>query len=397
VTLPDALWRHRPGMDRLLAALGAGAGETRFVGGCVRDTLLGLEASDVDLATRIAPGEVVRRLEKARIKAVPTGLAHGTITAVIGGKPVEVTTLRRDVATDGRRATIAYTEDWREDAARRDFTINALSADPASGEVFDYFGGLADLEAGRVRFIGDPLQRIAEDHLRILRFFRFHARFGKGAPDEAALDACSSRANDLMALSRERIADELLKLLGLPDPAPTIRLMIARGILRPVLPEIESADRLAALTAAERAAGIAPLAIRRLASLLPADAEVAAEVAARLRLSRRAAKRLVSAARPETAAPEALAYRIGAAEAVDNILLHGAAGQDLKALETWQRPRLPVGGGDLIAMGLEAGPQVAATLQAIEEEWLGAGFPADKAAVRAMARRHVDQALRSSQ
>jgi poly(A) polymerase len=395
--LPDAPWRHRPGMDRLLAALDAAGGETRFVGGCVRDTLLGLAASDVDLATRIAPEAVIRRLGKARIKAVPTGLAHGTITAVIGGKPVEVTTLRRDVATDGRRATVAYTGDWREDAARRDFTINALSADPASGAVFDYFGGLDDLAAGRVRFIGDPLQRIAEDHLRILRFFRFHARFGKAAPDEAALAACAARANDLMALSRERIADELLKLLGLPDPTATAALMIERGILRPVLPEIAGAGRLAALVAAERAAGIAPEPVRRLAALLPADAAVAADVAARLRLSRRAAKRLAQAARPLTGAPEALAYRIGAAEAVDNILLHGMPSADLKALETWQRPRLPVGGGDLIAMGLEAGPQVAATLQAIEEEWLDAGFPAEKAAVRAMARRHVDQALRSSQ
>ena len=172
-------------MDRLLKALGAAEGETRYVGGCVRDTLLGLEVSDVDLATTIAPEEVIARLEAARIKAVPTGLAHGTITAVSGGAPVEVTTLRRDVSTDGRRATVAFTEDWREDAARRDFTINALSADPLSGEVFDYFGGLADLEARKVRFIGEPLQRIAEDHLRILRFFRFHARFGEGAPDEA--------------------------------------------------------------------------------------------------------------------------------------------------------------------------------------------------------------------
>jgi poly(A) polymerase len=385
-------------MDRLLAALDAAGGETRFVGGCVRDTLLGLEASDVDLATRIAPEAVIRRLEEARIKAVPTGLAHGTVTAVIGGKPVEVTTLRRDLATDGRRATIAYTGDWREDAARRDFTINALSADPASGEVFDYFGGLADLEAGRVRFIGDPLQRIAEDHLRILRFFRFHARFGKSAPDEAALGACAARANDLMALSRERIADELLKLLALPEPTATAALMIDYGILRPVLPEIAGAGRLAALVAAEQAAGIAPEPIRRLAALLPPDAGVAADVAARLRLSRRAARRLVSAARPGIdARPEALAYRIGVPEAIDAILLHGMPGADLQALAAWQRPRLPVGGGDLIAMGLEAGPQVAATLQAIEQDWLDAGFPADRAAVRAIARRHVDQALRSSQ
>ena len=395
--LPDAPWRTRNGMARLLKALGAGAGETRFVGGCVRDTLLGIEVSDVDLATRLPPLEVVRRLERAKIKAVPTGLAHGTITAVAGGVPVEVTTLRRDVSTDGRRATVAFTEDWREDAARRDFTINALSADPASGEVFDYFAGIADLEARRVRFIGEPLQRIAEDHLRILRFFRFHARFGRGAPDSAALEACAARANDLMALSRERIADELLKLLGLADPAPTARLMIARGILKPVLPEIESADRLAALVEAEQSAGIAPEAVRRLAALLPADPETAAAVAARLRLSKRRARRLVSAAQPALDAPELLAYRIGTAEAIDRFLLAGPPLPDLQALEHWKRPRLAVGGGDLIAMGLEAGPAVAATLQAVERDWAAGGFSDDKSEVRALARRHVDQALRSSQ
>lgn len=395
--LPAAPWQDRAGMARLLAALDAGKGDTRFVGGCVRDTMLGLAVSDVDLATRIAPEEVMRRLEAARIKAVPTGLAHGTITAVIGGAPIEVTTLRRDVSTDGRRATIAYTEDWREDAARRDFTINALSADPASGELFDYFGGLGDLEARRVRFIGDPLQRIAEDHLRILRFFRFHARFGEGEPDPAALDACAARANDLMALSRERIADELLKLLALPDPAPTVKLMIDRGILRPVLPKIESVTRLQDLVAAERAAGIEPDPARRLAALLPADPENAASVAARLRLSKRLSKRLVSAGATALDAPRALAYRIGTIEAIDRILLHGEAGPELAALLEWKRPRLPVKGGDLIAMGLNAGPVVARILHAIEEEWLRAGFPDDKETVRAMARRHVDQALRSSQ
>ncbi len=319
------------------------------------------------------------------------------ITAVSAGTPIEVTTLRRDVATDGRRATVAFTDDWAEDAARRDFTINALSADPLTGEVFDYFGGLDDLAARRVRFIGDPLQRIAEDHLRILRFFRFHARFGSDAPDPAGLEACAIRANDLMALSRERIADELLKLLALPDPTATVRLMIARGIFRPVLPEIGSADRLEALVAAERATGIDPSAIRRLAALLPVDSEISAAVAARLRLSNRLAARLVAAAGSALDAPERLAYRIGAAEAIDRILLHGTPDPELKRLEAWQRPRLPVSGGELIAMGLEAGPVVARTIQAIEEEWMRAGFPAKKAEARAMARRHVDQALRSSQ
>jgi poly(A) polymerase len=393
--LPKASWQTRSGMPRLLRVLGAGEGLTRFVGGCVRDTLLGLEVSDVDLATRIPPDQVIARLEADRIKAVPTGIAHGTVTAVVGGRPVEVTTLRRDVATDGRRATIAYTEDWRKDAARRDFTINALSADPA-GRIFDYFDGVEDLRARRVRFIGDPLTRIAEDHLRILRFFRFHARFGAGDPDPAAIAACEARANDLMALSRERIADELLKLLALPDPAPTVEVMVDHGIFRPVLPEIESADALTTLIEAERQAGIAPEAVRRLAALLPADSDIAASIAARLRLSRRQAKRLVTAAGRDLDEPEVLAYEIGAAEAVDRLLLAGRIDVDLEALQTRPRPRLPISGGDLIAMGLAPGPVVAATMQAVEREWARSGFPADKSEVRALARRHVDQALRKA-
>jgi poly(A) polymerase len=390
--LPPTEWSARPEMRRLLDVLGARDGETRYVGGCVRDTLLKLPVSDVDLATRIAPQEVLDRLRAAAIKAVPTGLAHGTVTAVIEGRPVEVTTLRRDVATDGRRATIAYTDDWREDAARRDFTINALTADPAGGQVYDYFDGLADLEARYVRFIGDPYVRIAEDHLRILRFFRFHARFGEGAPDEAALEACTARANDLMALSRERIADELVKLLSLPDPAPTVTLMVERGILRPVLPEISDAEPLRRLVEAEKTAGAAPHPMRRLAALLPRDPESAAAAAARLRLSKKAAKRVTLAAGRVDSDPKRLAYRIGAEPAVDRLLLAGETGHDLDALGRWQPPRFPLSGGELIEMGLPAGPEVAKTLQAIEREWVEAGFP-DRAAVLAAARRKVAEAL----
>lgn len=395
--LPDARWRKGRELIHLMEVLAAAEGETRFVGGCVRDTLLGLPVSDVDLATRLQPQDVLDRLRAASIKAVPTGLAHGTVTAVIAGRPVEVTTLRRDVSTDGRRATIAYTDDWREDAARRDFTINALSADPVDGAVHDYFDGLADLEKRRVRFIGDPLVRIAEDHLRILRFFRFHARFGRGAPDQAALEACTARANDLMALSRERIADELLKTLALPEPVEAARLMVERGILRPVLPEIEEAAGLERLVEAERIAGIAPSAIRRLAALLPADAELANRVAARLRLSKKAAKRLALAAERAIAAPQRLAFRIGTESAIDRLLLAGQADGEVAALHAWQPPRLPLSGRDLIAMGLVAGPVVARTLRQVEREWEEAGFPADKAAVRAIARAAVDQALRENQ
>lgn len=396
--LPKAQWQHRAGMRPLLRALSAHEGATRYVGGCVRDTLLELPVSDVDLATRLRPETVIERLRAAGIKAVPTGLAHGTVTAVIGGKPVEVTTLRRDVATDGRRATIAYTDDWREDAARRDFTINALLADPATLEVVDYFGGEADLAARRVRFIGDPLTRIAEDHLRILRFFRFFARFGAGEPDQAGLDACAERANDLMALSRERIADELTKLLALPEPVVAVRLMVGRGILKSVLPEIEreGAERLARLVRREAEAGVEPNAIRRLAALLPADAGQAAGVAARLRLSNRSARRLAAAAEcgpDDSRPPQRLAYAIGAEEAVDRILLGDGDPGATAALAGWQRPRLRVGGGELIAMGLAPGPIVASTLQAIEREWAEADFPADAAAQRAIARKHVDVAL----
>ena len=370
-------WRRRRGMKRLLAALGADEGLTRYVGGAVRDDLLDLPVSDVDLATRLQPDEVVQRLEAARIKAVPTGIDHGTVTAVSDGHPYEVTTLRRDVSTDGRRATVAFTPDWEEDAARRDFTINALSADPRTGEVFDYFGGLDDLLARHVRFIGDPLKRIAEDHLRILRYFRFHARFGSGEPDEAAIEACTRRANDLMALSRERIADELLKLLALPDPSVTVAIMLGRDILRPVLPEIVagSLPKLRALIAAEVQAGMAPDPLRRLAALLPRDPEVAAAVAARLKLSNKARKRLACAAGSNVNAnPEALTYRLGNACAVDRLLLAERPG-DAAQIAEWHAPRLPVGGAALMARGLPEGPIIARTLRAIEDRWVEAGFP----------------------
>jgi len=375
--LDAAKWRKRRGMTRVLQALGAEEGLTRYVGGAVRDDLLALTVSDIDLATRIKPDEVMARLQKARIKAVPTGIDHGTITAVSDGRAVEITTLRRDVSTDGRRATIAFTDDWQEDAARRDFTINALSADPVSGELFDYFGGLADLEHRHIRFIGDPLQRIAEDHLRILRFFRFHARFDAGEPDPAALDACTARANDLMALSRERIADELLKLLGVANPAPTVGVMLQRNILKPVLPEIEP-ERLSdleALLAAEQEAGIAPDPLRRLAALLPRDPALAEDIAARLRLSNKARKRLACAESSDpSSSPHALAYRQGTDCAVDRLLLAGRTA-DAAAVSRWDAPRLPIAGGSLIKRGVAQGPAVARTLRRIEDRWVDEGFP----------------------
>jgi poly(A) polymerase len=362
--LPNAPWRDRDGLEALTKVLGATESESRFVGGAVRDTLLGIDVADVDIATRLPPQEVIERLQDARIKAVPTGLAHGTITAVTPAGPVEVTTLRRDVSTDGRHAIIAYTDDWREDAARRDFTMN--------GEIFDYFGGLDDLAARRVRFIGDPLQRIAEDHLRILRFFRFHARFGTTI-DEAGLDACTARANDLMALSRERIASEVLKLLVAPNAVPVVALMVERGIFRAVLPEIDAqgAARLDVLAEREADAGFAPDPIRRLAmTIAPAAAEA---VGARLKLSNVDRKRLIAAtAGPGAEGPLALAYRVGVAGAVDRLLV---AGEDVSAIKDWTPPAFPFSGGALVERGLRKGPDVAAMLRRVETQWITEGFP----------------------
>ncbi len=359
----------RGGFGALIAALG-GPEQTRLVGGVVRDTLLGLDPADVDLATRLLPEDVLDRLKRADIRAVPTGLAHGTVTAVLPSGPIEVTTLRRDVSTDGRHAIVAFTDGWQDDAARRDFTMNALYADPATGEIFDYFEGLADLAARRVRFIGDPYQRIAEDHLRILRFFRFHARFGD-AIDAAGLDACAARANDLMALSRERIAAEMLKLLVARDAVAVVTLMIERGILRAVLPDITDATPLAAVAEREAAAGIAPDAIRRLAALLPPDA--AEPVGARLKLSNADRKRLIAATHgPGDEGPQALAYRVGLPSAIDRLLL---AGEDAASVRDWTPPALPIGGGALVQRGLRKGPEVARVLRVIETRWIAENFP----------------------
>ncbi len=380
ILLPDAEWRHRPGLDGLLHALGAAQGQARFVGGAVRDGLLGLAVNDLDIATTLDPHDVVDRLKAAGIKAVPTGIDHGTITAVLSGWPVEITTLRRDVSTDGRRATIAYTDDWREDAARRDFTINALYADPLSREVTDFFGGVADLEARRLRFIGDAEARIAEDHLRILRYFRFLARYGGDVVDHDAYAACRAAANSLMALSRERIADELIKLLAVAAPLRALRLMVDGGILRAVLPEVDMAgiDRVEMLMAREAAWGTSPSALRRLAALLPPDPATVEQIGARLKLSNKARKRLVQAVAPGPAdeAPRALAYRVGTESAIDRLLLDvDQPLSALGALDGWTPPTLPISGGALIARGLPPGPDVAKALQEVQIIWVEEGFP----------------------
>ena len=390
LTLPAAEWRQREGLDRLVEVLG----DARFVGGSVRDTLLGIPVSDVDLATATPPERVVEVLKAAQIRAVPTGLAHGTITAVLPSGPVEVTTLRRDVSTDGRRATVAFTDDWREDAARRDFTMNALYAEPLTGAIFDYFGGLADLDARHVRFIGDPLQRIAEDHLRILRFFRFLARFG-GCADPEGLDACTMRAKDLMALSRERIRDEFLKLLVAREAVRVVELMLDRGIFEPVLPEIKAAGHLGYLALREAGAGIAPNPIRRLAALLPQDAAIADQLGARLKLSNAERKRLVTAVSPPDGAPMPLAYRLGVESAVDQLLLSERPTDEAVELADWQPPRLPLSGGALVGRGLAKGPDVARALRAVEDRWIAEGFPGEER-VAALADEIVAQTLRAA-
>ncbi|MCC2975281.1 CCA tRNA nucleotidyltransferase [Sphingomonas sp. PL-96] len=397
LTLPTADWQARAGLSELARALGGDLGEARYVGGAVRDTLLGLPVADLDVATAHGPQSVLARLKEAGIRAVPTGLQHGTITAVLESGPVEVTTLRRDVATDGRHATVAFTDDWREDAARRDFTMNALYADMATGRVTDYFEGVADLRAGRVRFIGDPLRRIAEDHLRILRFFRFLARFGD-TPDPEGLAACIARANDLMALSRERVSDELLKLLVARSAVEVVGLMQAQGIFVPVLPEIDAGGvaRLGRLAARETACGIAPDAIRRLVALVPAEALEA--VGARLKLSNMQRKRLALAAGTDgLGSPRALAYRIGTEGAVDRLLLSNAedAAGAVADLLDWVRPQFPLTGGTLVARGVGKGPDVARLLRRIEDQWIAEGFP-DAARVEALMQGELDQRLRST-
>lgn len=377
--LPDALWRERPGLHRIVAALSAEGGAVKVVGGAVRDTLLGIAVTDIDLATPLVPQEVTRRLEAAGIKVIPTGIAHGTVTAIASGDHHEITTLRRDVATDGRRATVAFADDWRDDAARRDFTINALYADPDSGEIDDWFGGLADLMAGRVAFIGDAATRIAEDHLRILRFYRFAARFGRGDLDPASHAAVVAARQSLKSLSRERIADELTKILALPDPRAIVAQMHADGIFAVLLPELDPgfAATLDRLLAGEAAAGIEPAPLRRLAALLPADAAIAEQVASRLRLSTRQRKHLAALGghRHDVARPvRQLAHAIGIDAARDVHLLAGDPAA-VQALVDWQVPMLPVKGGDIVARGIAAGPDVARILKAVEAAWVAEDFP----------------------
>lgn len=363
--------------DPLMAAIGKAGGQARFVGGCVRDAVAGRAVADVDIATDLTPEAVQDALYSAGIKALPTGIAHGTITAIMDRRPFEVTTLRRDVETDGRHAKVAFTDDWLEDAKRRDFTMNALYAD-ADGTLYDPTGGLADLAAGRVRFVGDAAARIAEDALRILRFFRFHARFGKGEPDRAGLDAAAAAASAIGRLSAERVAQEMRKLL-IADAAPqTLWLMAVRGILVHVSPDLGDLDRLERLVAIERELRTAD-AVRRLSALLPRSTKTAIALADRLKLSGRERDRLIGMAAPvgQPIAARVELYRRGPEGFRDAVLLAGADGADwraaLAAVEGWPVPSLPVRGADLLASGLLPGPALGRRLAEIEQRWIDSG------------------------
>ncbi len=392
--LPPADWTKRRGLAALIAALDSKA---RFVGGAVRDSLLGVEVKDVDIATSLLPEDVMDRLKAASIKAIPTGIDHGTVTAVLPDGPVEITTLRRDLSTDGRRATVAFSDDWQEDAARRDFTINALFAHPETLEIFDYFGGLDDLERRQIRFIGSAAARIAEDHLRIMRYFRFLARFGLHELEAEAFRACVDAAPKLEQLSRERIADELLKLLATEDPRFALGKMLDANIFEYIIAETDeqAGTLLDRLVTRERAHAIAPDAVRRLVAVLPKDPETADAIAKSLKLSKKLQRAIreripVQAETGKQPAPSllqdadnirALAYRTCVATARDVALLFAndtALPAMLARLQSWQPPVFPLTGGNLIDRGLKPGPIVARTLATIEQAWIDQGFPDEK-------------------
>lgn len=384
MVLPTRPWSELPGVAQLMSVLKADGGDARFVGGAVRDAVLGRAVKDVDIATSLPPEEVLERLKKAQVKAIPTGVEHGTVTAVCHGRPFEITTLRHDVETDGRRAKVAFTQDWEADAARRDFTMNALYADE-DGQVYDFFNGVEDAKAGRIKFIGDPLERIQEDALRILRFFRFQATYGKDTPDEAGLNACIERRLSLKGLSRERIRDELFRLLSADDPLDVFTLMLSHGILDGVVPEERDLTALTHLVALERDFD-KPDPLRRTVALLPKDINTVWDVCKRLKLSNKDVKRAKAMVPGDIAvAPEmgeglikAAIYYLGTDVFKDRLLLAAQKGDDLKAhfalIDHWSPPRFAIDGRDVMQLGLADGPEVGAMLRRLEALWVESGF-----------------------
>ncbi|MGH7247031.1 MAG: CCA tRNA nucleotidyltransferase, partial [Pseudomonadota bacterium] len=404
--LVEAAWLREGEVTRLLTLLNRDGEEARVVGGAVRNALLRLPIAEIDVATTAVPEEVVRRVAAAGWKAVPTGIEHGTVTVIIDSRPFEVTTLRQDVETFGRKARVVFGRDWRRDAERRDFTINALSGS-VDGKVFDYVGGLDDIAVRSVRFIGDPRERIAEDYLRILRFFRFHAHFGEGAPDGPGLSACIKARAGLDTLSRERVRMELLKLLPAPRAAPTMAVMTESGLLGPVLGGIPYLASFAKMTEFEAALGADADPVRRLGALAVMVKEDAQRLSRRLRLSNAESERLkaleswwrISPAAGERAA-HALVYQIGAQAFTDRVLVawaraNAGAGEGAwRALATlpqrWTAPAFPFKSSDFIRRGVRAGPALGAAMRAAKEAWVAADFPVDRAAAEAIAARAAD-------
>lgn len=402
-------WMTAPETVAVLDALEETGAEVRFIGGCVRDALLNRAVNDVDLATDSLPEAVVAALEAAGIKAVPTGLQHGTITAVSNHRPFEITTLRHDVETDGRHATVAFTDDWEADAARRDFTFNALSLS-RDGTLHDPFGGEQDLRDGIVRFVGDPKQRIEEDVLRLLRFFRFHAHYAAGDFDAPSLAACRALAAHVPRLSVERVWSETKKLLAAPDPAPVVRKMAEIGALASILPDPIGVDRLDRLVDVEKKAAarwrnIAGDAIRRTAALLPPDDKAAAEAARHLKVSTVERKRLVAMAGavgdpPDMTSEQALRrlrHRLPQEAMVDLALVLWAESEDEEAgaaaIEIaldWTPPVFPLSGQDVAALGVKSGPDVGRLLAAVEKWWIAEDFAPGRAACLARLRELLD-------
>jgi poly(A) polymerase len=403
--LDDAPWLTSGPTARVLELLNGHGEEARVVGGAVRNALLKLPTGDIDIATTALPAEVIRRAKASGIKSVPTGIEHGTVTLVVDTQPLEVTTLREDIETFGRKAKVAFGRDWARDAQRRDFTINGLSVD-TGGVVHDHVGGLDDIDARRVRFIGDPHQRIAEDYLRILRFFRIHAAYGAGEPDRAGYLACIGARAGLATLSAERVRMEMLKLMVAEGAAGAIAAMADGGLLLPVFGGIAYTGPFAAMISAERLLGLKPDAVRRLGALAVAVTEDARRVALRLRLTNSETKALDSmghrwwrlAGMDEATARRRL-YRLGADRYRDRLMLAWArAGEDIDPApwrelatlpERWSAPKFPLKAADFIGRGIAEGPALGQVLALAEDAWLAADFPLDDGALKAIA----DQAV----
>ncbi len=392
--IEGAPWLTSGPLPRLLAVLDSGGEEARAIGGAVRNTLIGIPVHEVDVATTALPEEVIRRATAAGFKPVPTGIEHGTVTVVIDRQPFEVTTLRRDVETDGRHAKVAFGRDWRADAKRRDFTINALSL-AKDGTVYDYVGGLADIAARRVRFIGEPKKRIEEDYLRILRFFRFHAAYGTSDhPNAEGIAACIDGRDGLDQLSRERVRMEVVKLVVAPHAVPTLVAMADSGLLLRVLGGIGYLGSFENMAKVEAGAGLSADPVRRLGALAVAIPEDAERLSQKLRLTNSERERLLSigdgwrriAPGGEQAA-RALLYRLKPLPYIDRVLLawarsqataHDEAWHSLASLpRRWTAPEFPIKAADFIKRGVAKGPGLGAAIRAAEEAWIAAGFPSD--------------------